>query len=125
MKTLTEYTFYLKMENDEDLTWTGKAEDSGIAFHMARKWSEKRTDNIILDYDHEEGETYQLMTEDEALEQYDQMLDEEEWCRVGSMEFAPSRVLQACDPIAYNCGFSDYTDTLYHDYILVEGYTDN
>lgn len=125
MKTLTEYTFYLKMENDEDLTWTGKAEDSDNAFHMARKWSEKRTDNIILDYDHEEGETYQLMTEDEALEQYDQMLDEEEWCRVGGMEFAPSRVLSALDPTAYNCGFSDYTDSLYHDYILVEGYTDN
>ena len=124
MKQLTEYTYYLKMENDEDLTWEGKAEDSGIAFQMAREWSEARTDNIILDYDYEEGETYEVITEDEASDRYDEMLDEDEWCKVGSMEFAPSRVLRALDPIAYNCGFSDYTDTLYYDKILVEGYTD-
>ena len=124
MKQLTEYTYYLKMENDEDMTWEGKAEDSGIAFQMAREWSEKRTDNIILDYDYEEGETYEVITEDEASDRYDEMLDEDEWCKVGSMEFAPSRVLKRLDPIAYNCGFSDYTDTLYYDKILVEGYTD-
>ena len=124
MKQLTEYTYYLKMENDEDLTWEGKAEDSGIAFQMAREWSEARTDNIILDYDYEEGETYELITEDEASDRYDEMLDEDEWCKVGSMEFAPSRVLRALDPCAYNCGFSDYTDSLIYDKILVEGYTD-
>lgn len=124
MKTLTEYTFYLKLENDEDMTWEGKAEDSGLAFQMARKYSEARTDHIILDYDYEEGETYELITEDEATERYDEMLDEMEWCVIGTMEFAPSRVLQACDPIAYNCGFSDYTDSLSYEKILVEGFTD-
>lgn len=124
MATLTEYTFYLKLENDEDMTWEGKAEDSEMAFQMARQYSEKRTENIILDYDFEEGETYELISEDEATERYDDCIDEGEWCRVGSMEFAPSRVLQALDPIAYNCGFSDFTDTLYQEKILVEGYTD-
>lgn len=124
MKTLTEYTFYLKLENDEDMTWEGKAEDSGIAFQMARKYSEARTNNIILDYDYEEGETYELIDEDEATDRYDEMLNEGDWCRVGTMEFAPSRVLLALDPVAYNCGFSDYTDSLIYDKILVEGYTD-
>lgn len=124
MKTLTEYTFYLKLENDEDMTWEGKAEDSGVAFQMARKYSEARTNNIILDYDYEEGETYELIDEDEATDRYDEMLNEGDWCRVGTMEFAPSRVLLALDPVAYNCGFSDYTDSLIYDKILVEGYTD-
>lgn len=124
MRTLTEYTIYLKMENDEDLTYEGKAEDFSTAFKDAVAWSEKRTANIILDYDHEEGETYEVISEAEAEQRYDDEIDQGEWCRVGSMEFAPSRVLQALDPIAYNCGFSDFTDTLYQEGILVEGYTD-
>jgi hypothetical protein len=124
MKQITEYTVYLKMEDGEELSHEVKAEDAHHAEGLAIAWATKKTGKQVYDYDCEEGETYELISEDEATERYEEMLDEMEWCKVGSMEFAPSRVLQACDPIAYNCGFSDYTDTLIYDKILVEGYTD-
>lgn len=124
MKTITEYTVYLKMEDGQELSHEVKAEDEHHAEGLAIAWATKTTGKQVYDYDHEIGETYELISEDEATERYDEMLDEMEWCRVGTMEFAPSRVLQACDPIAYNCGFSDYTDSLIYDKILVEGFTD-
>jgi hypothetical protein len=124
MKTLTEYTVYLKMEDGQELSHEVKAEDEGHATGLAIAWATKKTDKQVQDYDYEIGETYELISEDEASERYDEMLNEMEWCKVGTMEFAPSRVLSALDPIAYNCGFSDYTDSLTYDRILVEGYTD-
>lgn len=124
MKTLTEYTVYLKMENGQELTHEVKADDERHAQGLAIAWAREKTGEQVYDLDYEIGETYELIDEQEAESRYDEMLDEMEWCRVGSMEFAPSRVLQALDPIAYNCGFSDYTDTLYQDGILVEGHTD-
>ena len=124
MKTLTEYTVYLKMEDGQELSHEVKAEDRGHAEGLAIAWATKKTEQQVYDYDCEEGETYELIDEDEATDRYDEMLNEGDWCRVGTMEFAPSRVLLALDPIAYNCGFSDYTDSLIYDKILVEGYTD-
>jgi hypothetical protein len=49
-------------------------------------------------------------------------INDMEWCKVGTMEFAPSRVLQALDPVAYNCGFSDFCDSLAENHQLVEGF---
>ena len=124
MKTLTEYTVYLKMEDGQELTHEVKAEDEHHAEGLAIAWANEKTGQQVQDYDYEIGETYELISESEATERYDEALDEGEWCKVGSLEYAPSRVLQALDPIAYNCGFSDYTDSLIYDKILVEGYTD-
>ena len=124
MKQLTEYTVYLKMEDGEELSHEVKAEDAHHAEGLAIAWATKKTGKQVYDYDYEEGETYEVITEDEATDRFEEMLDEDEWCKVGGMEFAPSRVLKRLDPIAYNCGFSDYTDSLTYDKILVEGYTD-
>ena len=43
---------------------------------------------------------------------YDEMLDEcyDEF-KIGEMTFYPSDILKSCDPVAYRCGFSDYTDS--------------
>ena len=47
-------------------------------------------------------------------EDYDNMLDD---CYdplvIGDITLDASRVLKECDPIAYNCGFSDYQEYMY------------
>lgn len=45
----------------------------------------------------------------EYEEQYCDMLDE---CYPAVFGICPSRILKECDPIAYNCGLSDYVDGL-------------
>lgn len=48
--------------------------------------------------------------------EYDQMLDEVyETVTMGSFEWEPSRVLAELDPIAYRCGFNDWTDAMAQD----------
>ncbi len=50
------------------------------------------------------------MTGKEASEQYNEMLDELEPLKgIACNPF--SRLLEAGDPIAYNCGFSDWCDS--------------
>ena len=40
---------------------------------------------------------------------YDDLIDEDnEEYQIGYLTFPASMVLKKCDPIAYNCGFSDY-----------------
>jgi len=52
-----------------------------------------------------------FIPEDEAIEQYDNMLDDyNDLCVIGDLEFDPSRVLEELDPIAYQCGFNDWLD---------------
>jgi hypothetical protein len=52
-----------------------------------------------------------IMSEREALEAYDNMLDE---CygvvEIAGYEYATSRAMKQVDEIAYNCGFSDWVD---------------
>lgn len=61
----------------------------------------------------------QKITENEALEMYDEMLDE---IHGDFMDTYPaSRVFAEVDPIAYRVGFSDYQDSLEQDgYEIVE-----
>jgi hypothetical protein len=49
-----------------------------------------------------------IKTMEEALELYEQMLDESGPVVVGGIEFSPSAILKEMDPIAYDVGFNDY-----------------
>ena len=49
-----------------------------------------------------------IKTMEEALELYEQMLDESGPVIVGGIEFSPSAILKEMDPIAYDTGFNDY-----------------
>jgi hypothetical protein len=120
---VNSYRVYVTMKNDEVIEWEGYAEDSKQAEILALEYTKHRTD--LSDYESieiDEFDQFEILTESEAEELYDQMLDEMEWCSVGTMSFAPSRVLQALDPIAYNCGFSDFCDSLLDNHQLVEGF---
>jgi hypothetical protein len=111
------------MKNDEVIEWEGYAEDSEKAEALAIEYTKHRTDtNDYESLEVEEFDQFEVLTESEAEELYDEMLNEMEWCSVGTMEFAPSRVLQALDPIAYNCGFSDFCDSLVENHQLVGGF---
>ena len=50
-----------------------------------------------------------IMTEDEATERFDQMLDEyHEELRIGELSWAPSIALEKLDPVAYRVYRSDF-----------------
>ena len=120
---VNSYRVYLNIKNDDVIEWEGYAEDSEKAEVMAIEYLKHRTDSS--DYESieiEEFDQFEVLSEAEAEELYDDCIDEGDWCRVGSAEFAPSRVLQALDPIAYNCGFSDFCDSLLDNHQLVEGF---
>jgi len=57
----------------------------------------------------------ELLTETQAYETYDESLDCEGTVTVAGLEMYPSNILEKCDPIAYNCGFSDHLDYLVSD----------
>lgn len=63
----------------------------------------------------------QRVTESEALDQYNEMLDD---CyppvNVCGYEYDPSRALKELDPIAYRVGFSDYCSSLEADGYEIE-----
>lgn len=48
-------------------------------------------------------------------DQYREWLDCDGTITVFGLEFYPSRILEALDPTAYRCGFSDYTEGLYKE----------
>jgi hypothetical protein len=50
------------------------------------------------------------MTITEALERYDEALDESGPAVVAGLEYMPSRVLREVDPTAYRVGFCDWLD---------------
>lgn len=57
------------------------------------------------------------ITMDTLIEMYNEMLDEcNDMIKIGYIELYPSRVLEECDPIAYNCGLSDYYDSICEEY---------
>ena len=67
-----------------------------------------------------------LITEAEALEMYEEMLDDcEGLVELCGMTYSASYVLREVDPVAYRCGFNDYVDSLTDDDIFVEGLTDS
>ncbi len=67
-----------------------------------------------------------LVTEAEALEMYEEMLDDcEGLVELCGMTYSASYVLREIDPVAYRCGFNDYVDSLTDDDIFVEGLTES
>ncbi len=67
-----------------------------------------------------------LITETEALEMYEEMLDDCEGpVELCGMTYSASYVLREIDPVAYRCGFNDYVDSLTDDDIFVEGLTES
>lgn len=58
------------------------------------------------------------ITETELREMYNDMLNE---CngeiQIGYITFEPARVLEELDNIAYECGLSDYYDSICDEYI--------
>ena len=61
--------------------------------------------------------TREVLTETELRNQYDEMLDE---CypivKIGYLEFYPSNILWKMDNIAYECGLSEYYDSICDEY---------
>jgi len=53
---------------------------------------------------------YTYIDEDRALQQYRDEIDELHDIEICGMSFCASRILEELDPIAFNCGFSDWLD---------------
>lgn len=68
---------------------------------------------------------YQTISEDLALEWYDESYDVQGDIKIGNLRWKPSRIVKTLDPIAYNTAFSNFLDYLYQDGFLVEGFTDD
>jgi len=67
-----------------------------------------------------------LITEAEALEMFNEMLDDCEGpVELCGMTYSASYVLREIDPVAYRCSFNDYVDSLTDDDIFVEGLTES
>jgi hypothetical protein len=121
---VNSYRVIIRMENDEVIEWEGYADDSDHAEGLALDYAKARTNEQayeIMEVD--EFDQFEVLTEHEASEMYDDMLDDcNEEVQVCGMSYNPSRVLKEVDPIAYNCGFSDFCDSLLDNHQLVEGF---
>ena len=62
----------------------------------------------------------EFMSWSEVEEGFKDALDCGDMVRIGSLEYLPSQVLEAVDPIAFRIGVSEYADVLAEDY-AVEG----
>jgi hypothetical protein len=66
--------------------------------------------------------TIQTITESQAYEMYDQMLDDcYPMVDICGYQYEPSTALKRIDPIAYRVGFSDYISSSEQEF-QVEGY---
>jgi len=92
------------------------------AYIEARKAEQalaKQEDNFFAEPSDDDVE---IITESEAYERYDEMLDSYDEVDVCGYKYSPSHALKQIDPIAYRVGFSDYLSSLEEDGIQVEGY---
>lgn len=53
---------------------------------------------------------YTLIEERDALEQYDEYLNECGDVTIGGLQYEQAEALKRVDPIAYRCGFNDWAD---------------
>ncbi len=123
-KYVNNYRITLELDDGSEFEWEGFADDEehaeGLA--VASATSKKVGTQVQQMLELEELDQFEEISESEAEERYDDMLDSEGTVSVGGLEFYPSNILEKCDPIAYRCGFSDFTDYLLDDHILVEGF---
>lgn len=98
---------------------TGLSIDSNLLF-VFEVYLERLA--IELGYIDEDTDQTQTIGECDALERYDEMLDEcSPIVNVCGYEYAPSDALKRLDPIAYRCGFSDFCSMLESEHnIIVE-----
>ena len=77
-------------------------------------------------FDHEAyTQGYQVISEHEAYERYNDMLDETFGeVRICQTYYTTSRAIEEVDLIAYRGGFNDFTSHLEADNIYVEGITE-
>ena len=68
---------------------------------------------------------FELISESDAVERYEDILDSEGPLTLAGMSYARSYVLREVDPVAYRCGFNDFVDSLSEDGIFVEGLTED
>jgi hypothetical protein len=61
------------------------------------------------------------LDEYELHDMYDDLLNENGEVRIGSLSYQPCHVLRDVDPIAYRCGYRDFTDN--YTEIIVAGKT--
>ena len=64
----------------------------------------------------------EYITEKELNDQYDDMLDE---CNPEIFNLRPSYILKECDEIQYNCGLSDYEDSISEEQVVKGGEYDD
>jgi len=62
------------------------------------------------------------ITEEEAYEIYNDMLDECYPIKIGYINIRTSKALEHDDPIAYRTGFNDYLDIINEDYDISDWY---
>ena len=67
----------------------------------------------------QEADNQDKLSELEAYELYDDMLNE---CNPSWHGFSPAHILKNVDQIAYRCGFNDYSDSLTERYDLTDWY---
>tara|TARA_R110001632_G_scaffold162543_1_gene280945 strand:+ start:952 stop:1263 length:312 start_codon:yes stop_codon:yes gene_type:complete len=66
----------------------------------------------------------EYITEQQLSEMYDEALDSEGTVVVAGLEYYPSNILEAVDPIAYFVGRDDYASSLASDGYIVENYNE-
>lgn len=122
-KYVNNYRITLELDDGSEFEWEGFADDEDHAegLAVASATYKKVGTQVQQMLELEELDQFEEISEREAEERYDDMLDSEGTVSVGGLEFYPSNILEKCDPIAYRCGFSDFTDYLLDDHILVEG----
>jgi hypothetical protein len=123
-KYVNNYRITLELDDGSEFEWEGFADDENHAegLAIASATSKKIGTQVQQMLELEEFDQFEEISEREAEERYDDMLDSEGTVKIGGLEFYPSNILEKCDPIAYRCGFSDFTDVLLDDHILVEGF---
>jgi len=52
------------------------------------------------------------LEEGDYIEEYDDLIDECGLVYIGGVSFLPSQILCKLDPVAYNCGLSDYIESI-------------
>lgn len=57
-----------------------------------------------------------IITDQQLTDMFNEVLDNQGIIKIGSLEYYPSTVLEAVDPIAYRCGMIDYYDSISDDY---------